>query len=163
MKSKCDKCDKPATIHLTEIAGGEKIEKHLCEDCASLEGITIKATIPISQLLEDFVLQSSHGPDVGKNLRCDVCGITFEEFRSQGVMGCPNDYDAFEPALTTLLAQAQEGATQHVGKAPQRTAENLGRLNAALRLRAELKTAVAEEDYERAAKLRDQIKELEQP
>ena len=48
MKKKCDKCDNPATIHLTEILGGKKIEKHLCEDCAAEDGITIKANIPIS-------------------------------------------------------------------------------------------------------------------
>ena len=59
MKFKCDHCDKPATIHLTEITGGQKIEKHLCENCAAGEGITVKANVPISQLLESFILQTT--------------------------------------------------------------------------------------------------------
>ena len=39
----CQLCDKAATVHLTEIVNGAKIEKHLCEDCAQKEGITIKS------------------------------------------------------------------------------------------------------------------------
>ena len=55
MKKKCDNCDRPATVHLTEIANGEKIEKHLCEVCAVNEGITVQPTMNISQMLEEFV------------------------------------------------------------------------------------------------------------
>ena len=50
MKGKCDNCGRPATVHLTEITNGQKLEKHLCEECAVAEGITIKANIPISKL-----------------------------------------------------------------------------------------------------------------
>ncbi len=160
MNYKCDKCDKPATVFLTEIIDGNKIEKHLCEDCAAAEGITIKASIPISQLLEDFILQSSDGEQMGQ-LRCDVCGLTLSEFRNQGVLGCPNDYEAFKVALEPLLERAHEGATHHIGKVPHR-ADSLQKKNTAiLRLRAQLKQAVTAEHYEQAARLRDQIKELE--
>ena len=160
--AKCDKCDKPATVYLTEIVGGQKIQKHLCEDCAASEGITIKSNVPISQLLEEFVLQSSGGPQVAE-LKCDVCGITFKEFRQGGLLGCPNDYEVFAKPLESLLQRAQEGATRHVGKAPGGRGADGGRANSVLRLRAELQTAVAQEDYERAAALRDQIKQLEGP
>ncbi len=160
MKYKCDKCNKPATIHLTEIVDGQKFEKHLCEDCASTEGITIKANVPISQLLEDFVLQSAAGKDI-TDLTCEVCGMTFSEFREKGLLGCPYDYDAFEPALAGLLERAQEGATQHVGKVPHRVGSDQKKQNSLLRLRAQLKAAINSEDYERAAILRDQIKEFE--
>lgn len=160
MKPKCDKCDKPAVIHTTDIVGGQKTEKHLCEDCAASEGITIKTSVPISQLLEDFVLQSS-GSEGGAKLKCDTCGMTFEEFRQTGLLGCPLDYNVFEKALTPLLKRAQEGATQHIGKAPHRAEEGQKKQSALLRLRAELKAAVAAEDYEAAAGLRDQIKKLE--
>ncbi len=160
MNFKCDKCGKPAMIHLTEIIDGQKLEKHLCEDCAATEGITVKASLPISQLLEDFVLQTSSSGRTAE-FQCDVCGLTFAEFRDQAVLGCPNDYDAFEPALTHLLERAQEGASQHIGKVPHRAGNDQKKQNAILRLRAELKGAIAAEDYERAAALRDQIKELE--
>ncbi|MHC4981642.1 MAG: UvrB/UvrC motif-containing protein [Planctomycetota bacterium] len=160
MKSKCDRCDKPATVHLTEIINGEKTEKHLCEDCASSEGITIKANVPISQLLEEFVLQTSDEEGIS-DLKCDVCGMTFAEFRKHGLLGCPNDYNAFERALEPLLNRAQEGAARHVGKVPTRAGTDQKKQNAMLKLRAELKQAIATEDYEKAAALRDKIKEME--
>jgi len=158
MKKQCDKCGKPASVYLTEIVGGEKIEKHLCEDCACAEGITIKANVPISQLLEDFILQSGEDEPESK---CDVCGLTFSEFRQSGRLGCPNDYDAFAKELQPLLERAQEGASQHIGKVPHRADSSQKRQTAMLRLRAQLKDAIAAEDYERAAVLRDQIRELE--
>jgi protein arginine kinase activator len=160
MKIKCDKCDNPASVHLTEISGGQKIEKHLCQDCAAGEGITVKTNIPISQLLEDFILQSGPGEELA-DLACDVCKITFGEFRQKGLLGCPHDYDAFERALLPLLHRAQDGTTQHVGKVPHRAGSSQKKQNAILRLRGQLKDAVASEDYERAAALRDQIKQLE--
>ena len=163
MKLKCDHCQRPATIHLTEIVDGEKTEKHLCEDCASNEGITVKANVPISQLLESFILQSddSDSPAEPDELRCDVCGLTYGEFRSRGLLGCPNDYDAFEPLLVPLLERAHEGGSDHLGKVPHSAPQTQKRHNAMLRLRSELKSAIAAEDYERAAVLRDQIKELD--
>ena len=160
MKRECDKCGKPATVHLTEIVEGKKIEKHLCEDCAVSEGITVKANLPISQLLEDFILQTASTEETA-DLKCDVCGLSFSEFRERGLLGCPNDYDAFEPALRPTLERAHEGAGQHIGKVPRRAGSSQKKQNALLRLRAELKGAVAAEDYERAADLRDQIKEME--
>jgi protein arginine kinase activator len=161
MKHECDKCGKPATVHLTEITDGEKIEKHLCEDCAAAEGITIKASLPISQLLEDFILQPGSREE-GEGLACDVCGLTFAEFRKRGVLGCPNDYDAFEERLRPMIERAQEGADQHIGKVPSRAGSGQKKQNAILRLRSQLKVAIDSEDYERAAELRDRIKELEE-
>jgi protein arginine kinase activator len=167
MKFKCDKCGQPATIHLTEIVGGQKIEKHLCEDCAAAEGITVKSNVPISQLLEDFVLQTTSTSAEAEeapppDLECEVCGMTFAEFRESGLLGCPNDYDAFAEALDPLLEKAQDGHTQHIGKVPRNAGQTQKRQTEILRLRAELKSAVGAEDYERAAELRDRIQELEQ-
>jgi protein arginine kinase activator len=159
MKHKCDKCDRPATVHMTEIVGGDKLEKHLCEQCAAAEGIAITANIPISKLLKDFVLQTSDQAD--PEMTCDVCGMTLAEFRQHGHLGCPNDYDAFEPAMGDLLERAHDGATQHVGKVPSRAGTDQKKQNALLRLRADLKKAVQAEQYEEAAALRDRIKEME--
>jgi protein arginine kinase activator len=160
MKHKCDNCEKAATVRLTEIVDGQKIEKHLCEECAAAEGITFKANLSVSQLLEDF-LQATSEEQAPSELSCDVCGLTLAQFRKQALLGCPHDYDAFEGALRPLLERAHEGASQHVGKVPTRAGNDQKKLNVMLRLRAELKAAIAKEDYERAAALRDQIKELE--
>ncbi|MCD6365343.1 MAG: UvrB/UvrC motif-containing protein [Planctomycetes bacterium] len=95
------------------------------------------------------------------SLQCDACGLTFEEFRRQGVLGCPHDYVAFEDALLTLIEHAQHGATEHVGKVPRHSGRNQKKQNAVLKLRAQLRGAIAAENYELAAQLRDRIKELE--
>lgn len=150
---------------MTEIVGGSKIEKHLCEHCAEGEGITIKANIPISQLLEDFILQTSceEGEyESADDLSCEVCGMTFDEFHDKGQLGCQNDYKAFEPMLDILIARAHEGATQHVGKVPRRAGVDQQKQNTILRLRGELKQAIKSEQYERAAQLRDEIKRVEE-
>jgi protein arginine kinase activator len=156
---KCDNCNKQATVHLTEIRNGKKIEKHLCEQCAAQEGITIK-TQPISQILEELALQSAAGKELSQ-LKCEHCGISFLEFRQQGLLGCPRDYDCFEAALAPLLERAHESATQHLGKAPRSASPEQRKQNELLRLRGQLHEAVASEQYERAVELRDRIKNLE--
>ncbi len=161
MQIKCDKCDKPATIHLTDIVDGKKNEVHLCEDCAAAEGLTVKASVPLSQLLEEFVLQKS--PAQEPEAKCDACGMTFSEFRRKGLLGCPNDYDVFSAQLEPLLERAHGPSTQHIGRVPSQAGSDQQKQTAILRLRGALRSAVADEDYERAARLRDQIKELENP
>jgi len=166
MQYKCDRCGRPATIYLTEISDGKKLEKHLCEECAVAEGVAMKADIPISQLLEDFVLHSTGAKNTSRDeadskIACDVCGMTWERFREEKVLGCPHDYDVFEQQLRPILLNEQEGACQHIGKVPHRAGNDQRKQNAVLRLRAQLNSAIAQEDYERAAALRDQIRELE--
>jgi len=160
MQFKCDRCGREATVQITEIENGQKIERHLCEECAAAEGVTVKAQVPLGKLLEGLMLQS-HADRELAGLKCDVCGITFLEFRQQQLLGCPNDYTAFEEVLAPLLERAHEGATEHVGKVPANAAASERRHNELLRLRGQLKEAVTAEDYEQAARLRDRIKRLE--
>ena len=159
MAFKCEKCDKPATIHLTEIVDGQKIEKHLCEECAASEGLTIKTNLPISQLLEDFVLQTGTARETS-DLSCDVCGLTFAEFREQALLGCPHDYVCFQAQLEPLILNIH-GELEHVGKRPSRPAGGSEHRTQLIRLRRELKEAVDEEHYERASQLRDEIQRIE--
>lgn len=162
---KCENCNNPATVHLTEIKGGKKMEKHLCEACSALEGIgPPKAHTPINELLTNFVMAHSGLAAKEQTLTCDACGITWAEFRQSGLLGCSNDYRVFERELTPLIQRAHEGATHHVGKVPTRR----GSTNLAPRRRVDLEKlkkdlarAVEAEDYERAAKIRDQIRQAE--
>ena len=161
---KCDKCSKPATVHLTEILSGKQIVKHLCEQCAAQNNELVpKAHAPINELLTNFVLAHS-GLQKEGTLTCEHCGMTWAEFRQGGMLGCEHDYVAFDKELTPLLQRAHENGTHHVGKTPLRKS-NGGDTPAAAkqqvdvtRLRRELVKAVESEDYERAAKLRDEIK-----
>jgi protein arginine kinase activator len=86
---------------------------------------------------------------------CPVCGLKYMEYRGEGRLGCPHDYQAFQAGLVPLLRRAH-GATRHVGKRPGRSAADHSL--ARLRLRARLRAAVAREDYEEAARLRDQLR-----
>lgn len=161
---KCDNCNKSATVHLTEIKGGKKIEKHLCEQCAAQnEGYPVKSHMPINELLTNFVMAHSGMPKETAG-GCDQCGITWAEFRQSGLLGCQNDYSVFEKDLAPLLQRAHEGATHHLGKVPARRGGSgvpAKRQLDLVRLRKELGKAVEAEDYERAAKLRDQIRQAE--
>ncbi|MHC4718589.1 MAG: UvrB/UvrC motif-containing protein [Planctomycetota bacterium] len=161
MKLSCDLCGKDATIHLTDVVDGQKIEKHLCQECAASEGFTIKAHIPLGKLLEGLMAHSSAQKEL-EDLRCGVCGITFAEFREHHLLGCPNDYEAFEHVLAPLLERAHDGGAYHTGKVPVNAAESERRHTELLRLRGQLKQSIASEDYESAAELRDRIKELEE-
>src|SRR5690349_17562692 len=164
---KCDSCNKPATVHLTEIRNGKKIEKHLCEQCAAQsEGLPVKSHTPINELLTNFVMAHSGLQKGAAEATCEGCGITWAEFRQGGLFGCANDYTVFEKDLTPLLQRAHEGATHHVGKVPTRRGGGAGaitmkRSTDITKLRKELAKAVELEDYEKAAKLRDQIRQAE--
>ena len=161
MKHKCDKCERPATHHAVEIEGEERIETHLCDQHASEEGLSVKgAHLPIADLLNSFV-QKHSGADQrsrgAEELTCEECGMTFAEFRENSLLGCPDCYGAFEGPLSPLMERAHEGGTHHAGKVPRRAGVGEQRQVALRRLRRRLDDAVAGEDYELAAQLRDEI------
>lgn len=91
---------------------------------------------------------------------CPHCGITFREFRQKGRLGCPQDYDFFATELEPLLYSIH-GRKEHSGKRPQAGARGGQRHSELLRLKREMQVAVEREDYESAARLRDQIRNLE--
>ena len=163
---KCDNCKNVATVHLTEIKNGKRIEKHLCEQCASQsEGLISKTHMPINELLTNFVMAHSGIQNKQQEgLVCEQCVISWSEFRQTGLLGCEHDYAFFDKDLSPLLQRAHEGATHHLGKVPTRrggTSVPAKRQVDVGRLRKELTRAVEAEDYERAAKLRDQIRSAE--
>jgi len=161
---KCDKCSKQATIHLTEVRAGKHVEIHLCEQCANQAEIPMKShNIPLNELLTNFV--SAHSGTVKESGEgCPQCGLTWTEFRQGGLLGCEHDYGFFDKDLSPLLNRAHEGATHHLGKVPTRrggTSVPAKRQLDVTRLKKELHRAIEAEDYERAAKLRDQIRQAE--
>jgi len=156
----CQRCKKQqATIHLTEILNNEKRERHLCEDCAREEGVAIKAQINLQDILSGMLeAHESAGRDA--NLRCPDCGITYAEFRSQGRLGCPHDYEVFAESLQEVFEKVH-GADEHVGKLPQRAGADSRGQRKLMQLRRQLREAVEAEQYEEAARLRDLIHEKE--
>lgn len=159
---KCRRCSKPATLHITELRQGEATEIHLCETCAKdYLSQAEEMSTPDSDLQFDQLDEGDQPEVSGMDDRaCPNCGITFREFRTQGRLGCPHDYVAFETDLIPLIENIH-GETQHCGKLPRRAPDSSRRQHQLIRLRSELKLAVEEEDYETAARLRDEIQEVE--
>ncbi len=167
MKYKCDKCDRPATYHAVEIVKGEKIEKHLCDECAAQDGMGLKSVhAPINQLLTNFVKATSgtEKPEgsASLDLACPDCGLKFAEFRDKSLLGCAGCYAAFEAPLSGLLERAHETGNHHIGKVPRRGGgASEQRQLQITRMRKRLNDAVEAEDYELAAQLRDDLSDLE--
>lgn len=160
----CTRCNKAqATFHLTDIArSGEKTERHLCERCAAEEGLhVLEKPVSMAEAIEKFVIGSKAAAPL-QNLVCEECGISYREFRNQGLLGCAKDYDVFRDVLAPLIERAHDGATHHTGKTPKSMGLPRTTQQDVRRLKRLLQEAVAAEDYERAADLRDRIRKAEQ-
>lgn len=162
----CQICNnKDATIHLTEITDGARSEMHICEQCAAEQGIAVKSHIPINELLSSLLAAQPSDDELSdpaeQQAACPTCGFTLEQFRKEGVLGCPNDYEVFAKSLQPLIEKAHCGKIAHCGKLPSRTSLDTKQQVELLNLRRQLDTAVQNEDYELAAKLRDKISENE--
>ncbi len=165
MKRKCDRCDNEATVHETTIKDAQQVERHLCENCAREEGIVIQGHAPINELITKFVLSKVGSATPEKRAgACPECGMTFADFRQQGLLGCPACYDAFDVQLSPLIERAHEGGTHHAGKAPKRAGAGAGeRQQRLMALRKQLSDAIAAEEYEKAANLRDELATIDRP
>jgi protein arginine kinase activator len=168
----CQQCGtRPAVIHLTQIVDNTHTEQHLCEVCAAAEGIQTEAslaTFPLGNLLAglDKGAAAAQMPPVDAG-RCPACGASLQDFRDSGRLGCAECYRAFEAPLRTLLRRIH-GASRHIGEpyvaplgAPV-TGEVPARPPADLAaLRTQLQRAVDAENFELAARLRDEIRDRE--
>ncbi len=155
-------CGAEATVHETLIRNGKKVERHLCEKCARKQGIVYQTPVPINELLSKIVLSQGLGSSeaASKPGACVGCGMTWAKFRQQGLLGCAECYRTFEKELMPLIERAHEGGVQHTGKSPRRAGARSEILQGRLAsLRRQLQEAVAAEQYERAAALRDQLRE----
>ncbi len=165
----CQICKtKTATVHLTEIVDGQRTESHLCQNCAQKEGVTIKSQLSLNELLGSLIAahQQDENIDSEKSRRaCPNCGITMEQFRKQALLGCPNDYEFFGDDLRQIIEKTQDNNLTHKGKVPAQTQTSsnarLEEPNKAEELKRQLSLAVEKEDYELAAKIRDQLKTLQ--
>ena len=164
---KCQKCEKPATFHITELTGGKPQELHLCEDHAREYLTESETEQTTASNLAGALAQHLVGGTAEELARldqqaCPICGITFYEFRNQGRLGCPHDYVCFQKELDPLIVNIH-GESEHKGKRPKRSPTSTDRQTALIRLRREMKEAILGEDYERASQLRDEIRQIESP
>jgi protein arginine kinase activator len=158
---KCQLCSNPATIHLTDIVNGHKKELHLCEACAEKQQLLKHQELNLSAILQAVIGQHI-GPltDELARLTCPACGIKYMEFKAEGRLGCPHDYEVFHAALEPLLERIHR-ASRHVGKIPRHAVANAARQSEMIQLRQKLGRAVEAEAYEEAARLRDLLRQKE--
>lgn len=156
--------EREATVHLTQIAG-EKMQKvDLCEECAKEKGVNDPAAFSLADLLLGLgASQEVEKASGQEDSACPACGFTHADFKKTGRLGCPACYDHFSEGLLTMLKSMHKGV-RHVGKTPKRFKHLKRTLDATDRiktLQGKLAKAIAEEKFELAADLRDEIKALD--
>jgi len=160
----CDICTKKkATVHLTEIVDEQMSEMHLCEECAREKSVQMEQQFGLADLLAGLSDFGKQVKDVEKvNLKCSKCGMSYEDFRKFGRLGCGDCYQGFEAHLSTLLKKIH-GSNHHLGKTPIKLpATQKKKIETLQDLKSKLMQAIQIEDFELAANLRDQIREIEQ-
>lgn len=163
----CTACKKSiATIHVLDLKDGGIVEqKHLCPNCADQSGVVQQQKVPPLKLgsaemlgLIDSIKEQSGDPGDRSGAACS-CGLTVAEFKVRGRMGCPRCYEIFRSSLIPVLERVHD-ATCHRGRGASAAAplppDNLAAL------RQELADAINNENYEKAASLRDKIREKEE-
>lgn len=161
----CDSpnCVNPAHVHLTEVVDNKMSTQYLCKSCAEDKGLDAASGQgdAVAEFLEQLTRGDEGSEEGAATVPCSFCGLSLDRFRETGRLGCPHCYTAFEPGLRRLLNRIH-GAARHAGKVylppDPAAAERDLRLDD---LRRRLRSAVETEDFERAAMLRDQIRELE--
>ncbi|NNC87622.1 MAG: excinuclease ABC subunit B [Akkermansiaceae bacterium] len=161
----CDFCDKKATVFLTQLVEGEMKKMCLCEECATEKGVTD----PTGFSLADVLLGGGQIEDTGTiiegeegsgGVTCPACGFSFNKFQQVGRLGCSHCYTAFREEIERRLKGMHKG-TVHVGRVPEGLLAAHERRQRLEKLQERLDTAVAAENYEEAAGLRDEIHEIE--
>lgn len=158
----CHICkDKVATIRLKEIISDTVTELHLCQAC--FEAREQKGA-DTGNAVSGKTLDSLDGKFKGKTgarpKQCRVCGTTEPQFHAKGRFGCGSCYEAFSLSLDSVLSKIH-GSTEHHGKRPRQAARNLDLKTELRQIQGDLQKAILSENYERAAKLRDKIKQFE--
>jgi len=158
----CDVCSKNlATVHLTEIMGGKIIEVHLCEDCAKKKTEDFQKQFNIADFLSELVDINSIDKMAVPDVICSGCGLSYQDFKKSGRLGCALCYEDFKEQLNPLLKKIH-GYAKHKGKTPRiKTKKEVSPNERIKELRFYLGRAVKLEEYEEAASIRDEIRELE--
>jgi protein arginine kinase activator len=160
----CDVCrERDATVTLTHAVKGEVNVLHLCQRCAADRGIETSVTTPLKNMIADYLpaVQAQAVQAQVDSIRCSFCSMSLGDFRESGRLGCASCYTTFDQSLRALLRRVH-GNAKHAGRqydAPP--PDLLHEVTALGELRERLRRAIAQEEFEAAAQLRDQIRGLE--
>lgn len=170
----CDNCKKnEATVHLTRVVNGKKTERHLCSSCAAkqpndglgssffnfgtplLDNDFFTNDFFTNTLYPEGTLHPHHA------VRCDRCGMSFEDFNDSGKFGCDHCYEVFDAQISPLVKRLQ-GSLAYEGRVPSRGTGVFKTKHQIKRFRQELDKSIKAEKFEDAARIRDEIKVLEE-
>ena len=163
----CDKCKKnPATVHMQQFIMGSKAELHLCQECTFSFNVP-DVPIALESMFKGFLDQmqskgfalNPQAANVASIVKCASCGMTGEELKT-GKLGCRECYTSFSKEVSAILKNVQS-SIRHTGKFPKRLGVEMMHVRQVSDLRAKLTKAIVEENFELAAKLRDEIRSLE--
>lgn len=175
MRMICQECKQnPATLHFTQIVNGEKTEVHLCEKCSQGKSdmlmIDAGSSFSISSLLaglfnwDQNVVQEQMQKSqfqTHDDIRCEKCHMSYSQFTHIGKFGCSSCYEAFSKPLEPILKRLHSGNSTHTGKIPKRIGGNITLRKKIDELKQAMQMSVIQEEFENAAKLRDEIRSLE--
>ncbi len=161
---KCEFCDVgEATIHLTQVVDGTIKKLNLCQECAQRNGIDLHSPVSITDLLLGIGKQQAkrNARDQGDefDLCCSRCQLSRAEFKKRARMGCPECYQSFHSEVSAIT-QAMHHSRQHVGKIPKRQGQEVRMSSRIASLKKGIEVAIEKEDYEQAARLRDEIRNI---
>ena len=157
----CDLCQKnEAIVHYAEIVEGQMKKMNLCESCAVEKGVGLHTNFSVGDLVAGLTDHPGKTKDSIDQEVCPNCKLSYREFKKKGRLGCCVCYDTFKKGLIPLL-EAIHKSQQHVGKIPAKAQEEVEAMSKLQRLREELAVAIRKEDFEKAARLRDDIKKLD--
>lgn len=166
----CEKCKKnEASVHFTQIINGKKQELNICESCANeFNGLEMPgdmgfgSSFSFQNILSGIMDYMSPSQHISKAqvLTCKNCGTTYSDFKRYGLLGCSQCYESFSPAITPVIKRVQ-GNLEHVGKIPKKLGKEIMEKRRLSKLKEELQKAIANEEYEKAAQIRDSIKSLQ--
>lgn len=162
----CDNCkERAASVHITQITNNEKVERHLCGQCAHNSGEM--SFVPDSQFtgIQDLLKgMFNHGfaslPQNKNESPCPSCGMTYGDFSRGGKIGCSDCFSTYGERIEPVLRRIH-GTSSHTGKVPKRAGGKMAIRQKLKQLRQNLDNLVSREEYEQAAKIRDEVKALE--
>ncbi len=161
----CERCQaNPAVVHITEIKDNKKRTINLCEQCAreiQAGGFGFLPQFNLHNFMAGlFSNYSTSFAPVAPEKKCSTCGLSESQFAATGLLGCGDCYGHFGDTLNPIYRRIH-GATRHIGKVPERTNAKVKISKEIDKLKAKLQEAIELEEFEKAAVIRDQIKDLE--
>ncbi|MDU4862841.1 MAG: UvrB/UvrC motif-containing protein [Terrisporobacter othiniensis] len=174
----CQKCHKKtASVFISSIINGQESRMYLCNDCAKnypLFNFNSQDPFSIKDVMEKFDISEDDSIETKKEnllamdkdceeseIVCPNCYSTYNEYRETGKVGCSKCYEVFEKQLKPILRNIY-GYEEYIGKSPKKDNSHIYPSKEMITLKEDLNRAVEQEEYEKAAYIRDKIKELEE-